>query len=543
MLNSEYESIRFKYANTVNYTYVADMFSHVKHRAKLSCISRVTSNILILKTLSYSLQLFVTLLLKMIKKKGSYFTYKINKNKVQIPRQTLWNQKQRINVKNAQTFLCVPETLHLDSEFQCMDTSENKTDAESEFEHVEENLNYIENAEIESDCGESFETNDFDINDLQPLENNLNCTKADVMLIIYAFSIRHNLNWNGVEDLVHLVNTVLGDKVLPASKYFFKKKFGQKYDIERTTHFICHFCEKYLATEKKIKTENVQKCPNCETKICMDTKYKKNHFITIPLKQQITSILEQNTDNINLNGVCSTDCIRDVQDSLNYRRLKKNLNNDLFITLTVSTDGAAVFRSTKDKSFWPIQFFINEIDLKHRFKRNNMICAAFSFGKTPDMATFLKIFVEEINEMNADGGLVIRMKNGEICKVKVFPFLITADAPAKSDILNKVHHSGRGGCPYCEHNGTVLPGKTQVLYCTRNNAVRRDNDKTRADMIEAHVSGKRVNGYHGLSALLALNCDFDIVQQIVIDRMHCVDIGVVKRQINLFLNNKYRGKE
>lgn len=122
----------------------------------------------------------------------------------------------------------------------------------------------------------------------------------------------------------------------------------------------------------------------------------------------------------------------------------------------------------------------------------------------------------------------------------MFLFLVTADAPAKSDILNKVHHSGRGGCPYCEHNGTVLPGKTQVLYCNRDCARLRDNETTRASMMEAHFSGKRVNGYHGLSPLLALDYAFDMVLQIVIDQMHFMDIGVIKRLLNLFLESKYR---
>lgn len=34
-----------------------------------------------------------------------------------------------------------------------------------------------------------------------------------------------------------------------------------------------------------------------------------------------------------------------------------------------------VFKSTKEKSLWPLQFIVNEIDLKYRFKRENIFCA------------------------------------------------------------------------------------------------------------------------------------------------------------------------
>lgn len=477
----------------------------------------------------------------MSSKRGPYFKYKIKQNKLNVPRQTIWSRRQKHklilkqNQINVQQLFFDPETVCNDVNVECTE-NENIDDFEEDFNHDEENI--IDESDG-SDCGEHFKTNDFDFDEFELLKNNPNCTKTDAMLIIYAFAIRHNLNWKAIEDLVHLVNTLQGFEVMPASKYFFKKKFGEK-DLKRTTHFLCHACDKYLGTEEKLKSENIKTCQNCETEICMDTKYKKNHFITIPVEIQIKNLLEQNEDHINLNSAGSTDSMRDIQDSLNYRRLMESSKDDKFITLTVSTDGAVVYRSTKEKSLWPIQFFINEISLKYRFKRKNMICAAFSFGKTPDMATFFKCFIEELNKINTDGGITFRMKSGELCKVKVFLFLVTADAPAKSDILNKVHHSGRGGCPYCEHNGTVLPGKTQVLYCNRDCARLRDNETTRASMMEAHFSGKRVNGYHGLSPLLALDYAFDMVLQIVIDQMHFMDIGVIKRLLNLFLESKYR---
>lgn len=61
-------------------------------------------------------------------------------------------------------------------------------------------------------------------------------------------------------------------------------------------------------------------------------------------------------------------------------------------------------------------------------------------------------------------------------------------------------------------------------------------------MIQAHSSNSMVNGYKGLSPLVEIGKDFDIVWQAVIDRMHCVDMGVAKKMFDLFLNDKYRNE-
>lgn len=63
-----------------------------------------------------------------------------------------------------------------------------------------------------------------DPDDFQKIHENLKCTVTDAMLIIYIYVIRHNLNWNAKEDLVHLVNTILKNDVLSPTKYAFKKK-------------------------------------------------------------------------------------------------------------------------------------------------------------------------------------------------------------------------------------------------------------------------------------------------------------------------------
>lgn len=168
-----------------------------------------------------------------------------------------------------------------------------------------------------------------------------------------------------------------------------------------------------------------------------------------------------------------------------------------------------------------------------------MFCAAFSYGKTPNMHVFLKEFIEDINSINADGGLTFKMKGGETKTVKVIPMIFTADSPAKCDVLNKVYFNGYKGCPYCTHNGTLV--NKQIRYCHRDNGPTRTNEQARSDMLEAQRSYKKTNGYHGVSALMSFK-HFDVVWQIGIDKMHNVDLGVTRLLFKLFLASENRKK-
>lgn len=372
-----------------------------------------------------------------------------------------------------------------------------------------------------------------DFADMTTLHSDTHCTLHDAFLMIYAYSIRHDLSWTATEDLIRLINKIIGQEKVPASKHIFEKKFSSKAG-STVTHFYCHECGLYLGTHDEIKDTTYQCCQNCQTKIQTDTKYKKNHFISIPFRNHLEKILEKNSDHLSFDFCSPTTGICDVHDSIYFQHLRNSME-DTFITLTLSTDGAVVFKATKDKSLWPLQFIINEIDKNHRFRRENIFCSTIAFGKTPNMQVFMKPFIEEINQINADGGLSFTMKSGERKTVKIYPMIFTGDIIAKQYVLNKSSFHGYMGCSYCLHKGTLVNG--QVYYCKRDNAPARTNDKSRADMLAAHASQKRINGYNGVSALMAFQ-NFDVVWQAVIDKMHNIDIGVTKKLFGLFLDSK-----
>lgn len=426
-----------------------------------------------------------------------------------------------------------------------MDTRSDSSSEPIEENDFEEN-DIIDFADLEdhnTDFNEQFfeETNYFipqNTSDFCKLHPHTECTINDAFLMIFAFANRHGLTWTATEDLARLMNRVIGEEKIPPSKKVLKQKFAPK-NCTPVTHFLCDKCDLYLGTLLELNDSELKYCPNCKAQIEFNTKYKKNHFLTIPFQNHMQQILYENSEHLSLNSHSTSDDICDVHDGLYFRNLKANSNNVPYITLTFSTDGAAVFKSTKDKSVWPIQFVINEIDLNHRFKRENIFCAAISFGKTPNMTFYLKPFIEEILTINNNGGLVFKTKNGETKKVLIYPMILTCDILAKQYVLNKSSFHGYNGCSYCMHDGTLVDNR--VRYTNKDNVQFRTNEKSREDMIQSQILNQNVNGYKGVSALIALDY-FDVVWQPVIDKMHNIDLGIVKKLFSLFLDAENKKK-
>lgn len=398
---------------------------------------------------------------------------------------------------------------------------EDFVEVDYEFEELTEQIEYSSQQTIDAE-------------DMRNLHSNTNCTVIDVHCMIYAFLLRHNITWTAVNDLLLLSNQIIGKNVLQPSVHTFKKKIHKILKCDIIKHFVCRHCDLYLGTNEILNRLNIKFCPSCNNEIQMDTKYKKDYFITIPIEKHLQDILARNCDNLNLNIESSNTGIYDVHDAVYFQQLKMKMRNIPYITLIFSTDGAAKFKSCKEKSVWPLSFGINEISLEHRYKRENTFCAAISYGRTPKMQTFFRTFIQDINRINESGGLEIKLKNGEIQKIKIFPMIFTADTPARADVLMKSYFNGYKGCSFCLHSGSSV--NKQVRYCKRNNGDSRTNDQVRKDMIEAQTTNSKVNGYKGMSPLMALEY-FDLVWQVGIDKMHNIDLGVTPLLFTLFLDS------
>lgn len=494
------------------------------------------------------------------RKRGPYLQYLNSNNSFKIPRQTLWSQNNE-RAEHANLYEDVPtlipeeveETAQSEIDFHSPDLNDDSrldnTNDPINFNNIEnENGEIFNNTDLDdpTESGEDSDDladqlEDFEIDDYRTVHENLSCSVNTAMLLIYTFFIRYNLSWSALEDLCMLINEILERKSIPTSRYLFKKKF--RTSAQPVTHFLCSSCNKYLGTKEDLQSGNDIYCSVCQNGISTQTKYVKKFFMTIPLEKHLIESLERNIENIDFNRTASPNAeIHDVHDASNFKLLKKKMNDEPYVTLTVNTDGAKVFKSTKHKSLWPIQFHINEICLEKRFKRENVLLAALSFGKTPEMSVLMKPLINEINTINRNGGIKILMQNGERKKVKIFIMLVTADSVAKLYVLEKTGFNGNFGCCYCLHPGTKVEGCKHRKYCNKDNSCIRNNVDTRKSMLEAYLSGEKVDGYHSVSPLTALESNFDIVWQICIDAMHSIDSGVGRKLVNLLLCAKNKKK-
>lgn len=268
------------------------------------------------------------------------------------------------------------EEISVASEIQQLDELDISMVDDDDSEYIEN----IQNSACDNIFDETLEDSvqfgqieNIDIGSFQKIHKHLECSVNDAMSMIYAYSTRHNLSWLAIQDLVRLINAIVGNNNLIPSKYLFKKMFEKKDKTKPDIHFYCQSCNKYLGTKKSLEKKHV--CENCDKEICKDMKYSKNHFISIPMKYHLENVLHRNREFLEINKHCDTSdaTIRDVHDAEHFQRIKSEMGGTSYITLTIYTDGAAVFKSTKDKSFWPIYVLVNEIDLEHRFKRHNIV--------------------------------------------------------------------------------------------------------------------------------------------------------------------------
>lgn len=63
------------------------------------------------------------------------------------------------------------------------------------------------------------------IEDFRCLHPNTSCTVYDALLMVHTYSIRHDLPWTAIVDLIKLMNVVIGEDKLPTSIRNIRKTF------------------------------------------------------------------------------------------------------------------------------------------------------------------------------------------------------------------------------------------------------------------------------------------------------------------------------
>lgn len=466
--------------------------------------------------------------LKMSQDRGHYYRYLQPGSRMRIPRSTRFNRSNRNGVTAPNLADNNPEPFpneNIDGDNGVMDNDINNFNAKN-FGEDNDRAN-AENIGDEND---------------RVIHAVVDIRVMDILLLIFVFSVRHNLDWTAMESLAKLISFILGDNLIPKSKYYFKKVFSPKQNIR--FHFLCKRCKRFLGTRRQIEDfETNFHCPICQDDIDMRSKSTHLNFVSFSIETQLKEHIERyiRSGDIKFHHEYTRHDgrIADIFDGEAYRKLIAYNNGNKFLTLTVSTDGASIHKSTKKSSMWPLQYLVNEICEKKRYSIDNVLLAALSYGGTPDMSCFLRPFIEEVNAINDKGGITIAI-NGTTEKVKIYPLVWVLDSVAKCYVLRIIQYNGYYGCPYCHHAGTLIQ-RNNIRYCKIHNACERTDQNSRNAMQRAHRNNVRVKGYSGISPLCALPL-LDVVWQCAIDKMHNVDLGVMKKFFCLLLDSRNKDK-
>lgn len=226
---------------------------------------------------------------------------------------------------------------------------------------------------------------------LGPLYEDGKISILDSHVLIFHYVVSHGLSKKAFSELLQLISVILPPcNKLASSVYKLKQLFLEVFPHVTTgTYNYCGTCHKLIN----------------DSPVCC-SQSSTQQFLYIPVTSQLKNKLEspgcseliKNRFKLPSDGTY----FRDVYDGLAYKK-KDLLSNPNNISLTMNTDGVALFRSSS-KSLWPIWLVINELPPTERFSRRNMILAGLWFSKEkPTMTCFLRPLMEEMNALSIHG--------------------------------------------------------------------------------------------------------------------------------------------
>lgn len=353
---------------------------------------------------------------------------------------------------------------------------------------------------------------------------------------IVSHCIDFNASYRSMENMARVINATPNSSMrVPETKYKIKQLIKPNQTSE--LHIKCSKCYNYLPS-----LSNEIECTICGT----STKTSNSsYFIYIPIEQQLKESVIANIDEIlsYYLKVKNEHEITDIHNAKIFVDTHKKYPNAILLPLIINTDGVKVYRS-QTKSLWLILFYQCYLKPSNRYKPSNVLMIASHFGnKKPDMKTFFYPFLKQMREIQDKGGFYITHKE---IKHQFMPLIIGAccDLPAKAELQGMTGHSGRFACGYCLHPGIPIKendDKKSVIRYTKSS--NDDQLRSHNNIIQVYreLHSKPINGIKSVSCMVAAS-QFDLVNGFVIDPMHCVYLGVVKKLVHLWLDSKYHLK-
>lgn len=197
--------------------------------------------------------------------------------------------------------------------------------------------------------------------------------------------------------------------------------------------------------------------------------------------------------------------LKSIENSFSF--LPKNLNN---IKICINIDGLPLSKSSQQQ-LWPILGSVTQS------KQVFIIGAYYGRQKPSNSQDFLREFIEE-TKLLCHNGIVIDNKHIQ-CSIDS----IICDTPAKSFILQVKGHTGYSSCTKCITEGDFRSNK--VCFPQINAPLRTDLD----------FRLKTDENFHIGTSIIEKIPNFDLINNIPLDYMHLVCLGVTRRLLYLWL--------
>lgn len=198
-----------------------------------------------------------------------------------------------------------------------------------------------------------------------------------------------------------------------------------------------------------------------------------------------------------------------IKRQLSLPGVETALQHNHGIAIQVNVDGVPLFKSTNGQ-FWPILCRLDQPVLGQPF-----VVGLFYGQSKPKNLEFLDFFIREYKELKNNG-----LSYGtDKMSVRISSFI--CDAPARAFLKNIKMHTAYSGCERCMQSG-VWNGK--MTFPSVSAAMRTDESFCKMADSEHH---------RGESPLT--NIGIGMVSEFVLDYMHLICLGVVRRLVWLWL--------
>lgn len=183
------------------------------------------------------------------------------------------------------------------------------------------------------------------------------------------------------------------------------------------------------------------------------------------------------------------------------------------IKISINIDGLSLSKSSS-KQLWLI------LESVKPYKNVFVIGIYYGEKKPTNVNDFLQDFVTEAKQLCTEGILV---NNTRIqCAIDS----LICDMPAKSYVLCTKGHSGYSSCPTCIVEGDLINGR--VCFPQIHAPARTDDDFRNKTDEEYH--------HRGITSCLVEIPGFGPVTNVPHDPMHLLDLGIMRRMLNLLLD-------